>query len=115
MSIDEINFLTETSKRDFGVLKKWTNLKVLNHEEAFENLINLIAYKIAQMINDDYSKLIDLLYSSDLDEKKVKNCFNIDKTNTEVARDIALLYLQRMVEKWKTRKEYSDKNIEGDW
>ena len=112
---DELLFLTDCSKRDFEVLKKWTNLAQMSEQEAMDNLIGLIAYKISKMMEYQHKQLLDLLYATDIDERKVRACFHPEKSTSEVANDLALLYIDRMRQKWKTRLDYRNQNIEGDW
>jgi hypothetical protein len=111
----QISFLSDSSKRDFGILKKWTNTKLMTESESYENLQKLIAYKISKMIDSDYGKLMDLLYKTDINEEQVKSCFGADKSSPEIGREIAVLYLDRMSKKYQTRLQFSDRNIEGDW
>lgn len=111
----ELIFLSDCTKRDFGILKKWTNSKMMTNDESYENLENLISYHISKMIDNDYGKLMDLLYKTDIDEKKVKSCFDAEKTSSEIARDIAKLYLLRIAKKHETRQQFSNPDIVGDW
>jgi hypothetical protein len=108
-------YLTDCTKRDFGILKKWTNSKLMSEEESSDNIQKLIAYQISKMIDNDYGKLMDLLYKTDISEPKVKSCFDADKTSSEIARDIAKLYLERMIQKYQTRLQFSNPDIVGDW
>lgn len=114
-SKQQLIFLSDATKRDFGILKKWTQSKLMTEEESFDNLHKLIAYQISKLIDSDYGKLMDLLYKTDIAESKVKSCFDADKTSPEIARDIASLYLSRMVKKHETRQQFSDPDIVGDW
>lgn len=111
----QISFLTDCSKRDFGVLKKWINSKLMTEEEYLENLQKLIAYQIAKMIENDYGRLMDLLYKTDISEAKVKACFDADKSSPEISREIATLYIDRMIQKHQSRLQFSNPDIVGDW
>ncbi len=108
-------FLLASAKQDFGVLKKWTNLKIMSTEEVYENLRDLIAYHIQKMLDHEYSRLLELLYKADISEVKVRACFQATKTSREIALELAELYLARMQSKWKTRQEYNTRDIKGDW
>lgn len=108
-------FLIDKAKRDFGVLKKWTNLKRMSNEEVYENLRDLTAYHIQKMLDSEYTRLLDLLYQTDISEDKVRKCFRADKTSKEISIELADLYLNRLLEKWKTRHTYSTMDIKGDW
>jgi hypothetical protein len=114
-NIAHISFLTDSSKRDFGILKKWTNMKLMTEEESFDNLQKLVAYKISKMLESDYGKLMDLLYKTDINEVKVKSCFGAEKTSPEIGREIAQLYLERLAQKYHARQQFSNPDIIGDW
>lgn len=108
-------FLIDSAKNDFGVLKKWTNLKLMTSDEVLENLINLIALRIQKMLDHDYARLLELLYKSDISEAKVRACFDADKSSKEIAKEIAELYIQRIQLKWQTRLLYNNPDVKGDW
>ena len=112
---NDYDYVMDQAKKDFGILKKWTNVKRMSPAEVHENLKNLLAYHIQKMLDSDYGRLVDLLYKADIAELKVRACFDESKTANEIAIEIAALYLDRMKTKWKTRQEYNSKNIEGDW
>lgn len=109
----ESDFLSQNVKENFGILKKWTNH--LSGDEAYENYITLLTHTIAKLIENDYQQLITILYTNDIDEAKVKHCFDATKTTREIARDIAQLYLERLRKKWETRQLYDNSTIIGDW
>lgn len=111
----ESEFLIDKAKQDFGVLKKWTNLKAMSESEVYENLKNLTANGIKNLLDHDYGKLLELLYKSDISEAKVKQCFDATKSSREISLEIAELYLVRMIAKWKTRQAYAQNLDQGDW
>jgi hypothetical protein len=108
-------FLIHSAKVDFGILKKWTNLKLMTSDEVLENLKNLVGFRIQKMLDHDYSSLLELLYKSDISETKVRSCFDAKKTSKEIANELAELYIQRMRQKWQTRLLYDDPDVKGDW
>jgi hypothetical protein len=111
----DYDYIIDQAKKDFGILKKWTKVKLMTPEELNDNLKNLLAYHIQKMLENEYSRLLDLLYKVDIAETKVRACFDETRTSKEIAIDLATLYLARMQAKWKTRQEYDAKNIQGDW
>lgn len=113
--LSKYEFLIDKAKQDFGVLKKWTNIKAMSEQEVYENLKNLTAYAIQKLMEYDNSRLLELLYKSDISETKVKACFDADKSSKEISKAIAELYMARMIAKWKTRQEYQSDEVEGDW
>ena len=108
-------FLIEKAKTDFGVLKKWGNLKSITSEDVFENLSNLIALRIQNMLDHDYAQLLELLYKSDVEEARVRLCFDALKSSREVASELAELYLKRLHQKWQARQTHDDPDVKGDW
>jgi hypothetical protein len=110
----EIKFLKEKTKQDFEILKKWTNEDKMTSEEALINLQELVAYRIKKLLETNHGQLMEVLYKADVSESKVKACFGAHKESKEIADEIASLYLERLLLKWKTRQMYKD-DIEGDW
>jgi hypothetical protein len=108
-------FLIDNAKVDLGVLKKWTNLKLMTPDEVYENLVHLIALQIQKMLDNNYSRLFELFYKSDISENKVRSCFDADKSSKEIAKELAVLYIERLKSKWETRLLYDDPNVKGDW
>lgn len=109
------DFLIQSAKVDFGILKKWTNLKLMTSDEVFKNLKNLVGFRIQRMLDHDYSSLLELLYKCDISEIKVRSCFDAKKTSKEIANELAELYIQRMRQKWQTRLLYDNPDVKGDW
>lgn len=108
---NDYDYVIDQAKKDFGILKKWTNVKLMTPDEVNENLKNLLAYHIQKMLDSEYSKLLDLLYKTDISEAKVRACFDETKTSKEIAIELAQLYMLRMQAKWKTRQEYNSKSM----
>lgn len=105
-------YLQEQTKNEFGLLKKWTN-NVLCTQDFEADLTNLVALELKKILTQDFNKLMELLYKWDLNERKVRETFG-DKTETEVAKELAQLYIDRMKQKWMTRQLFKS-DEEGDW
>lgn len=111
---NEIDFIKDNCKKDFGILKKWTNTKHLNVDESIENLQNLLKIHLKSLLDNDFSSLLNILYKADVSENKVKAAFDNNFTSNEIAVEIAKLYIDRMIKKWNTRIQFSTQE-KGDW
>lgn len=69
-----------------------------NEEELFLLLVNRIAY----LIDSDPNGLFSMLYRLDIDEHKLKKAME-----TDPAKNIAYLIIERQVQRMRTRKMYS--------
>lgn len=74
----------------------------LNAEE--ENLVLLLEEKINFLIVHNFNKLIYLLYRADINEAKL-NKLLADNKKENAGRIIAALFIQRQLEKIKSREE----------
>ena len=78
---------------------------------ASENdLLQLLAEKINHLIVNNFNKLIQILYRADISEKKL-NIILTENKNEDAGKLIALLYVERHLQKIKSRRENRrDKN-----
>lgn len=60
--------------------------------------------KVGEMINNDFSKLVQLLYRMDVSEEKLRNLL-LHKPDQDAATLIAELMIERQLQKIKSRKE----------
>ena len=67
--------------------------------------IKLAAY-ISELINDDFEKLVRLLYRLDVSEKKLKTLLTTE-VNADTGNIIADLIIERQLQKIQTRKQFS--------
>jgi len=70
---------------------------------AYNDFENELTRAIQHLIDKDFEKLMHLLYRIDVNEQKVKMAFGLEK---EVAREIALLIINREQQKVITRAKY---------
>lgn len=77
-----------------------------------EQLLQLIEQLVQELIDNDFEKLLLVLYRLDISEKKVKTALEVEGAEN-AANSIAKLILEREREKIKTREKYSDGN--SDW
>ena len=80
-----------------------------------EQLLQVLSVEINRLINQDFSRLIAILYRIDISEPKLKILLAENK-GSDAGRIIAWMILERQKEKQKTRKIYSTKedNIPDD-
>ncbi len=72
------------------------------------DLIKLLAEKINYLILNDFNKLISILYRADIDEKKLNHIFEENKNET-AGKLIALLFIERQMQKIKWREALKGK------
>jgi len=81
---------------DFGLPEKISDIDA----ETF------LAEKINQMINENFEKVISLLYRIDVNEAKLRNVLQ-HNPNEEAGKIIASLIIERQMEKIKSRRNMS--------
>ena len=76
------------------------------------DLLQLLADKINYLIVNDFNKLISILYRADINETKL-NIILSENKNEDAGKLIALLFIERQMQKIKSRQETRD-NLNGD-
>ena len=77
-------------------------------EVSLHDLHKKLAIFINDLIENDFQRLIDVLYKVDVDENKLKQ--TLQKEATKNAADtIATLIIEREVQKLQSRKEFKEK------
>jgi hypothetical protein len=69
------------------------------------NLDDALAFYINELIQQDFQKLITILYKVDIDEDKLKQILKNNISN-DTASIIAKLIIERQLKKIDTRKQY---------
>lgn len=77
--------------------------------EIRKQLIELIN----ELINRDFSTLLQLLYRIDIDEKKIRFCLN-ENINEDAASILTDLIIERQLQKIESRRNYTFKNIRDE-
>jgi hypothetical protein len=72
------------------------------------DLLQSLADKINFLIVNDFNKLISILYRADIDEKKLNLIFEENK-NEYAGKLIALLFIERQMQKIKSREALKGK------
>ena len=76
------------------------------------DLLQLLADKINYLIVNDFNKLISILYRADINETKL-NIILSENKNEDAGKLIALLFIERQIQKIKSRQETRD-NLNWD-
>src|SRR6187551_3592038 len=100
--------------KDEQVLKevsKELEVTVRDHSISKQVLVE----KINDLINNDFQKLVSILYRMDVSEIKLKQLLN-ENAGTNAAIIIVELMIERQAEKIRSRQQFnkSDKNISDD-
>ena len=94
--MDELKSLTTIISRDFEIED------LLSEALLRERLVQAFAY----LLDNDISKMMNILYRTDVNEDKLKKLL-ISNSELPSAEVIADAYLARQKEKIETRKKYS--------
>lgn len=79
-----------------------------------EELKKIIAERVEYLTNNDFSKLITLLYSIDINETRLKKLLT-EAGEKDAAEIIAALIIERQIQKLKSRKLFTqDSDISED-
>lgn len=79
------------------------------------SLRNLLIEKIRYLLDNDFEKLLNVLYRIDVNEEKLKKLLT-DFSESDPAIVIADAIIERQRQKLESRKKYcSDTNSENDW
>lgn len=94
--MEDLKALSIIVGKDFEVEETWTEAQIR------ERLVQAFAY----LLDNDISKMMNILYRTDVDEEKLKSLL-ISNSELPSAEVIAEAYLRRQKEKIETRKKYS--------
>lgn len=75
----------------------------LNDQSTMDEIRLVLAEQIRQLIDRDFSQLVQLLYRVDISEKKLKQVLH-EQVNEDAAQLIAGLIIERQFQKIQTRK-----------
>lgn len=76
-------------------------------DPLFEKILKPLADYIDQLIQTNFNKLLAILYRIDVSEDKIKGKLHANRGVQSPGRIIAVLILERQMEKLKWRKMYS--------
>lgn len=96
---NEINEVYGIISRNFEVER--------SGEITFETLRDLLGMRIRELLDKNLEKLVSIMYRIDLNQEKVDRIFeNISKD--EIAFQLAVLIIERQMEKVRTRRLYKN-------
>ncbi|HMO32855.1 MAG TPA: hypothetical protein PKE63_11060 [Lacibacter sp.] len=75
-------------------------------------LLDVLTHRINHLLVHDFQHLVQLLYRMDVPEQKLKQLLR-QHPDTDAARIIATLVVERQQQKLETRKQFRQKNEEG--
>ncbi|SEW18802.1 hypothetical protein [Chitinophaga arvensicola] len=82
---------------------------------SYELLEEILAARLEQLISNNFSQFIFLLYRTDVAEKKVKAILeNAVATTTDPYRQIAALIIERQLQKITSRATYKQDDLPDD-
>ncbi|MCY7291091.1 MAG: hypothetical protein LH615_02815 [Ferruginibacter sp.] len=84
-----------------------------NLEATESNFVHFLTEKINYLIIHEFNKLIYILYRADINETKLNKLLAENKKE-DAGKIIAALFIQRQLEKIKSRKENSTINMDID-
>jgi hypothetical protein len=102
-------------KDEQSLLEISKELGIIVNEKDFSFGKQLLVEKINDLINNDFQKLVLILYRMDVSEIKLKQLLN-ENAGTNAALIIADLMVERQAEKIRSRQQFSkrDENISDD-
>ncbi|MFI5211571.1 MAG: hypothetical protein ACHQIH_01705 [Ignavibacteria bacterium] len=94
---NEINEVYSIISRNFEVEK--------SGELTIDTLVKMLSVRIRELLEKNLEKLVSIMYRIDLNQAKVDKIFeNISKD--EIAYQLAVLIIERQIEKIRTRRLY---------
>jgi hypothetical protein len=102
----DLELLKETTERlGKGFLSNTRKTKA----ENFDELHQILAGRILEMLRANLQDLLNLLYRIDIDETRVRQSFR-NMSEEDIAADLATLVIQRELQKIEIRKKYSQRD-----
>jgi len=98
--------IQETASDIQNYLELTSSLVPLEFED-YQKLRDRLVIVISEMLDDDFNRLLNLLYRMDVSEEKVKRAF-VPGQPGSISEDLADLVLQREIQKILTRRKYKD-------
>lgn len=93
--------------RDLGLKREGTN------QMSYEELLDMIADRVAQILTTKPEMLFSLLYRLDVSEKKVDEVMKGGRYSVPTNVALAKLIIQRQEERLRTKKQYKQDKIDG--
>jgi hypothetical protein len=81
-----------------------------NGLHSLNELKKYLTVKISELLDTNYSKLINTLYLIDLDERRIHELFS-EKNREVIPQVLADMIIERQVQKFNNRKKYREGKI----
>jgi len=94
--MDDVKALSKIIGNDFEMDEGW----------SFDIIRQKMIYAFSWLLDNDISKMMNILYRADVDEDKLKSLL-VSRSQLPSAEVIADEYLKRQMQKVETRKKYS--------
>jgi hypothetical protein len=91
-------------EKQFGIIRSANN---------FDLQVKQLAEKINELLNNDFQKLISILYRMDINESRLRLLLQ-ENQHTDAGLIIAKLMIEREVQKIKSRNEFRKQNPPPD-
>lgn len=103
--------MSSAQERMLELLQTHTDEDLTSTSSWFRQMVDVIN----DLVNNDFARLVSVLYQADVSEKKLKEVLN-ENPDTNAAELIATLLLERQLQKIKSRNEFnnSDLHMEED-
>ena len=84
-------------------------------ETTLEQMEIFLAGRISQLIENDFTQLLQILYRIDVSEQKLRSLLK-QNTGTDAGRIIAVLIIERQLEKLRSRQQFrkDESNIDDE-
>lgn len=102
MATFDISDLVNLTTKDLDVFNS-----TLLESPSKKQLHEWLTREINLLINNDFNKLLNVLYRIDISETKSKEAFAVKDPN-EIGRNLADLIIEREIQKIESRKKYND-------
>jgi len=93
--MEDVRALTQIIGKDFEMDEAW----------SAEMIREKMVYAFSWLLDNDISKMMNILYRADVDEDKLKSLL-VSRSQLPSAEVIADEYLKRQMQKVETRKKY---------
>ncbi len=86
----------------------------IEEKSTMQDLLDILAKYINDLIHNNFEKLISLLYRIDISEKKLKQLLQ-DQPNEDAGKIIARMVIERELQKINSRQQFNKKeDIDND-
>ncbi len=106
---DEISTITNFISNEFSI-SGFTSVISSENFDSLNQLKEYLTKKISELMDNNFDKLINMLYRIDVHEEKVQKAF-IVKEKKNIPEIIAALIIERQLQKIELRKRFKERKI----